>query len=342
MAVVAPLRDERGAALHAPHAPQAPHPLHASERVWGESNCYVDLWIELLHARGQDPLACFGFTVAMDFEGDHWSFFKPPLGDLERLYGIVVEELNLWRALELHLAEQIRRGRLAIIEVDAFYLPDTRGTTYHAEHSKTSIAVTAIDPAARRMDYFHNAGTFTLNGYDFSGIFRHDVLPGSAQLPPYAEMVKLDVLPALTGHSLTEAALERLNTHFTRRPRTNPIAAYRERFAADIEMLQAGEREAFHRYAFANLRQLGASHEIGASFLDWLEARGQTDFAAAAVDFNAIAQHAKALQFKLARTVNTGKPFDIGAAFTPMIDAWDRATERLGSTRAGQECAENP
>ena len=27
------------------------HPLHASDRVWPESNCYVDLWFELLHTR---------------------------------------------------------------------------------------------------------------------------------------------------------------------------------------------------------------------------------------------------------------------------------------------------
>ena len=28
----------------------APHPLHDAERIWPETNCYIDLWIETLHA----------------------------------------------------------------------------------------------------------------------------------------------------------------------------------------------------------------------------------------------------------------------------------------------------
>ena len=32
-----------------------PHPLHATERSWTETNCYVDVWIEVLHALGLDP-----------------------------------------------------------------------------------------------------------------------------------------------------------------------------------------------------------------------------------------------------------------------------------------------
>ena len=39
------------------------HPLHQGERVWLETNCYVDLWIELLHDFGFDPRAALGFTV---------------------------------------------------------------------------------------------------------------------------------------------------------------------------------------------------------------------------------------------------------------------------------------
>ena len=36
----------------APAGPYVPHPLHDSGRDWPETNCYVDLWIELLHGRG--------------------------------------------------------------------------------------------------------------------------------------------------------------------------------------------------------------------------------------------------------------------------------------------------
>ncbi len=35
-----------------------PHALHAAERMWPETNCYVDLWIEVLSALGQHPKPC--------------------------------------------------------------------------------------------------------------------------------------------------------------------------------------------------------------------------------------------------------------------------------------------
>lgn len=51
------------------------HALHRGERAWPETNCYADLWIEVLHAFGYDPHASLGFTIASDFEGDQWLFF---------------------------------------------------------------------------------------------------------------------------------------------------------------------------------------------------------------------------------------------------------------------------
>jgi Domain of unknown function (DUF1839) len=71
----------------------ARHALHGSERVYPETNCYTDIVIELLHARGDEPLAAMGFIVRMDFEGDQWTFFKPPVEDLEALFGIDIHEM---------------------------------------------------------------------------------------------------------------------------------------------------------------------------------------------------------------------------------------------------------
>src|SRR6185503_361581 len=28
------------------------HPIHRDGRIWAETNCYVDIWIELMHALG--------------------------------------------------------------------------------------------------------------------------------------------------------------------------------------------------------------------------------------------------------------------------------------------------
>ena len=101
------------------------HKLHSDDRTWPETNCYVDLWIELLHARGLEPLAGLAFTLGLDYEGDQFTFYKFPHNDLRMLYGIEVQELNLWRPLEVHAAQQYELGRVLLVEVDAFYLPDT-------------------------------------------------------------------------------------------------------------------------------------------------------------------------------------------------------------------------
>ena len=106
------------------------HPLHDGDRAWNESNCYVDLWIELLHTAGFEPLAALPFTFAVDVEGDQWTFFKFPLADLNALYGVDVIELQVWRPITAHLEEQLaivrdrkdRQARVAIAAAEHFHL----------------------------------------------------------------------------------------------------------------------------------------------------------------------------------------------------------------------------
>ena len=104
--------------------PYVPHPLHDGARDWPETNCYVDLWIELLHGRGLVPEAMLGFTLRQDFEGDQFTFFKPPADELERLYGIDIHEMQPYRPLPWQIAEQIARDRTIIVELDSWYLPE--------------------------------------------------------------------------------------------------------------------------------------------------------------------------------------------------------------------------
>jgi hypothetical protein len=86
--------------------------LHAESCVWVEKNCYVDIWIEVIHALGLEPRAILPFVAAIDFEGDQWTFFKPPHGELADLYGIDVQELNVWRPLLEHALEHLAAGKL--------------------------------------------------------------------------------------------------------------------------------------------------------------------------------------------------------------------------------------
>jgi hypothetical protein len=241
-------------------ATYARHALHASDRAWPETNCSVDLWVELLHAWGADPVAALPFTLAVDFEGDQWTFFKFPLDDLHRLYGVEVIELNVWEALLEHVDVQLQLGRPTLVEVDAFFLPDTPGTSYQREHVKSSIGIQAIDRDARWLGYFHNAGYFELDGADFDGLFRLTAdLNHPENLPPYAEVVKLPSSPALTARALIDASVERLRMHLERVPSTNPFRRYAAQLANDLASLTGGTLDLFHRYAFATVRQCGAA-----------------------------------------------------------------------------------
>ncbi|POM15437.1 hypothetical protein CSX04_03725 [Burkholderia cepacia] len=58
-----------------------PHPLHSQEMVWKQTNCYVDMWLEVLRWWGFNPYAALPFTIALDFEGDQFTFFKFPHDD---------------------------------------------------------------------------------------------------------------------------------------------------------------------------------------------------------------------------------------------------------------------
>jgi hypothetical protein len=308
----------------------ARHALHDLDRDWPESNCYVDLWIEVLHAAGFDPLAMLPFAFAIDLEGDQWTFIKVPLADLDRLYGIEVIELNIWRPLVDQVEDQVSRGRLPIVEVDAFHLPDTAGTTYRSAHGKTSIGVETIDAARRRLGYFHNGGYFALEGDDFAGVLSLDQDPaGSARLPPYVEVAKLAARPPLTGRALVQASRELLRQHVARRPAANPFDRYRAQIGGDLTSLVRGDLSVFHAYAFSTLRQCGAAFELGGSYLRWLRGHGDADLDAAIQHCATIAAGAKALQFKAARAVGAGRPFDPAPLLDTMARAWAQAMREL-------------
>lgn len=310
-------------------ATYTPHELHRTERVWLETNCYVDLWIELLHTMRLDPVASMAFTLAMDFEGDQWTFFKQPTAELYNLYGVDVQELTIWRPVIDHVGEQVTHGRIPLVEVDSFYLPDTTGVAYGMEHTKTTIAVETFDLDARRIGYFHNAGYFELCGADFNGLFRAD----SASLAPYTEIAKLDRLVHRDEADLRGMARELVRYYLGRIPRVNPVTKFRSRFASDMAWLAQEEMAVFYKYAFATLRQCGACAEMASTFLTWLP-KHHDERATGADDFAAIASAAKAIQFKIARMMATKKPADVALLLDQMEVGWDHAMADLVSRYA--------
>ena len=311
------------------------HHLHRNDCAWPEANCSVDLWVELLHTMGLEPLAALPFTFAVDVEGDQWTFFKFPLSDLYALYGVDVFELNVWRPLIAHVEEQLALGRPTLVEVDAFYLPDTAGTSYHTDHVKTSIGIQALDAGARRLGYFHNAGYHELQGADFTGVFRPEEHSADVCLPPYVEVAKLRARPPLAGRALVVASLELLGIHLQRRPHDNPFRRYGVRLSADLDALAGAPLPQFHGYAFATFRQCGAAFEFAGAYLRWLEANGECGLERMAAACDVIATAVKALQFKTARFVNTGRSFDPAPIIETIAGAWDETmiglTARYGA-----------
>ncbi|MEO7041811.1 MAG: DUF1839 family protein [Gemmatimonadaceae bacterium] len=300
------------------------HELHSLDRIWPETNCYVDLWIELLHALKLNPVAVMAFTVAMDFEGDQWTFFKPSLADIHALYGIDVQELAIWRPLKMHMAEQVSQGRVPLVEVDAFYLPDTVGVSYQLEHTKTTVGVQAIDLEAGTMGYFHSAGRFELGGTDFDATFNAN----AEGLAPYTEFAKLDRITRLSPAELAAIARDQLVHYLARVPKLNPVTRYRARYDVDIKWLAGSDMTMFYKYAFATLRQFGACAELASTFLNWLaQIEGHANSSGA--DFEACSSAAKAMQFKLARMMATGRTVDVAASLDQMESGWERAITSL-------------
>jgi hypothetical protein len=308
-----------------------PHWLHTSETLWPQSNCYVDLWVEMLHSLKLNPVACLAFTLATDFEGDQWTFFKVPLYDLFQLYGIDVQELQIWDSLPQHILTQTLRNRLVLVELDAFYLPDVGDTSYHQAHEKTTVGVQRIDLAAREMDYFHNRGLYTLHGADFERIFHIGEDPETLPLPPYVEFAKLDHLKKHSNTELANLASELLHAQFARRPALNPFIMYRQHFKNHVALLPEYTLEDFHKYAFATMRQYGASYEYAALFLKWLADYKGELLREAASAFVEISSSAQILLLKTARAVHSKKPFDFQAFLEPMEANWDKAMKCIAS-----------
>ena len=287
------------------------HRLHEQERDWAETNCYVDVWIELLHSWGLDPIAALPFTLAIDFEGDQWTFFKYPPEDLFDLYSLDVVELAIWRPVPLHIEEQLSLGRPVLVELDSMFLPDTAGSAYQLDHVKTTVGVVEIDIENQRLGYFHGQGYYHLHGDDFTNVFHTRGERNPAILSPYCEIVKRRSAAPLQGEELLRASLHLLTKHLQRLPQTNPFEKFKARFEADLQWLANEPLTTFHQYSFATLRQFGSCYEVAGAYLGWLQGRGITGLEQPIEDMRALSTSAKTIQFQLARAMARKKPIEL-------------------------------
>ena len=305
------------------------HRIHRDDRVWVETNCYVDVLVELIHALGFDPVAALPFTLAIDYEFDQWTFFKYPHEDLYALYGFEIQELNPWQGLAQHVESQVRHGRPVLVELDSYYLPDTSGTTYQCDHVKSTVAVNSISIAERRMGYFHGQGYYELQDKDFDQVFQLDGLSHDRALPPYIELVKLHQTPGeLSQQQLLDLSLQALSRQLKRLPDKNPFQRFKEHFESSLEELKREGLDHFHLYSFATFRQYGACYELAHTYLTWLLAQGDFAISESASQFYDISQQTKLLQLKLARTIARNKPLDL-SPLDDMAEMWQDATGNI-------------
>jgi uncharacterized protein DUF1839 len=309
-------------------ATYVPHWLHGPDRNWSETNCWQDMMVEVLHTLGFDPAAAGACTLSTDFDGDQWTLFKFPPEDLRLLYGIEVAEMYGWRPVIDHVADHLALGHLLTVEVDAWYLPDTAGITYHEAHAKTGVVMQMLDREERRLGYFHNAGYFELEGPDFDGIFFLTEGRDPRILLPYMEIVNLDGVRHDDEVRLHDQVVALAADHVGRRPATNPLPRWKARVESDLGWLAEQGDETFHSYAFGSCRQCGANAEMAQAFVGWLEAHDGGGLDKAVAAFGALAASAKGLQFSLARAAR-GRAIDLGRPFEDMAGAWDTAMDVL-------------
>ena len=133
--------DAAGSSPLDPGDATARHPIHGEDRVWAETNCYVDLWIELLHALGLRPLAALPFTLAHRLRGR-------PVDVLQVSARRPVRALRPGRpgAGDLAAAGRARRGagraragRCSSSSTRST-CPTPPGTAYQRAHVKTTVA----------------------------------------------------------------------------------------------------------------------------------------------------------------------------------------------------------
>lgn len=311
-------------------------PLHGGARTWTETNCYIDIWIELVHLLGlaAEPAGVCAFSA--DSLPGQWSFLKYQPEDLRALYGIEVAEFNPWKDMEEHVLEMMAAGHLITLETDSWYLPDTAGVAYQLDHVKSSIMPLRIDPAARRLTYLHNAGLYQLEGVDYDGVFSK---PGTSNVAPqpYVELVRVDRLDR-DVETLPRRTVALAREHLARRPADNPVARFADQVRTIAPTLPERGFDYFHKFSFAYTRQLGLTAQNAADACRWLASQTidpdvltdqqRSELASAATSFDVVSQEMKNLQFALAR-VTGGRKKDIEPALTLVTDQWDEAVRRF-------------
>lgn len=294
------------------------HPLHQDESVWSNTNCYLDVWIELLHGMGRRPEPLFAVAVAAETQVEQFEFLKVDHRDLEEVHGLRVGEYDVWKSLLEHVLAQMTAGNLMIVEADAHWLPDTRGISYGIEHTKTSIVPLRVDPQQRHLVYLHNEGLHELRGEDFDYVLGPQRCQGIVPAP-YVELVRLDRLSPANDDDARAHTARLLRHHILRATAQNPAADLMEVLRSRFDWLAQTGMDGYHALCFETTRQLGVVSMLAAEAVRF-SAVEQIQPAAEA--YLTVSKEAKALQFQLARVARGRKSASLETTMTTITEQW--------------------
>ena len=233
--------------------------------------------------------------------------FQDSVRRLSALYGIKVLELNVWRALVAHIRINSNSGGRASSK-SMLSLTGHGGDELSAQHVKTTIAIQAIDCAAKRLGYFHNAGYYELADGDFDALFASaDYDPRLP--PPCIEIVKLRTYAREwrnDGSGIARSTARSPDAAASRQP----VPRYRATADLELELLAARPLGRVSPLRVRHVPAVRLGVRAGGAYLRWLETNGEAGLEELAAACDTIAATAKALQFKTARLVSTGRRFE--------------------------------
>ncbi|MCK9689300.1 DUF1839 family protein [Scleromatobacter humisilvae] len=346
------VRHARALPVGEPAAGAAPAPAHADVGRMAP-------WIQLLAALGLDPHALWPATVSLDFEGDQCTAIEPSRDELRALYGIDVQELDVWRPLAEHAIEHLAAGRALVVEADAFWLPVD--AEHRRSHAKRTIVLNEVDLDARRIGYFHGAGHAEAHGDDVTHLLGLEddtsdleaiadwrgarvaqvgatvAALDEGRLPPRAQFVRADRRVARSTAELRMLALHHLGNHLAFRPATNPLRRFAARIADDLPLLREYGTAYHEDWASCTVRRFAGAFDLAARGLAWQDESGDSRLREAAHAFEQLARDAATLDQRLGRAAASAKNADTKKLLETMALAWDGAMAALDAAWRSEE-----
>ena len=266
---------------------------------------------------------------AIDFEGDQWTFFKPPPGRPRACSSASTSTRcsptgrcpsRSPSSSRVGPHDDRRARRLVPARHRGDELPPRA-----RQDARSSPRRSTVD--GERLRYFHDAGLTSSTGEDYRGVFRLGARLLRRRAAALRRARALRRRPAADGRRAARARRASCCArHLARRPATNPFTRFGEHLARDLPGLLEGDRERLPRLRVRDRAHGRARRSRSARRTStWLLGDAGAPAAAA---LRRIVEGCKVLSFRLARR----RAFDPEPVIADLAAAWDEAMSRARRT----------